>query len=448
MQQGAPFDIVIIDDDVLHARHLSRIATAYHLGTHHLGSSQIDPRGDALERAPLAQLAIIKSDDDTELVRRITLLHPDMTTIVLKDGSQAADVLACVRAGARDVLPADLSNPEALARLKRHFGQCRPRGASRSGDRLGAAPSTRFGLAGASAAMKQIRDTIERLGNSDTTTLIEGPTGVGKELVALALHNYGRRAGGPLIAVNCGATPDDLLEGEFFGYEKGAFSGAVNSYPGKLALADGGTLFLDEIGELSMAGQVKLLRALEAKQCYRLGGRKAHDFNIRIVAATNRRLEDEVAAGRFRSDLFYRIAVARIKVPKLVDRRADIAPLAQHFLHQIAAAAGTTPPRLDACAMAVLEAHDWPGNARELRNAIEVALINPEQGSLRQEDFAFLPKNNSRPSSTTAAQYQPVPELTISSIGQALHSASGNKSEAARILGCSRMTLYRHLRRN
>ncbi|UIP07831.1 sigma-54 dependent transcriptional regulator [Erythrobacter sp. SDW2] len=434
MQNGPVPDIVIIDDDMLHARHLGRIASAHHLACSHIGTSE-----NALAHAPAARMALINSGNNPDVVRRITARHPGMTTIVLGDRDRADHVVDCLRAGASDVLPTDLSHPEALARLKQHFGECRPReGAAdpKAGGDLG--------LAGESRAMERIRERIRLLSHGDTTTLIEGPTGVGKELVALALHRQSRRRTGPLIAVNCGAIPDDLIEGEFFGYEKGAFSGAVNSYPGKLALAHGGTLFLDEIGELSLSGQVKLLRAIEARQCYRLGGRQPHDFDIRIIAATNRKLEDEVAAGRFRSDLYYRIAVARIEVPPLAARPDDIVPLARFFLSEFSSAAGPVPG-LREDASKLLRSHGWPGNARELRNAIEVALLGCMDSQLSAGDFALdrkVPCAGNVPS-----ERAPAHALTASAIDRALQGCRGNKSEAARQLGCSRMTLYRHLHR-
>ncbi|WP_284124251.1 sigma-54 interaction domain-containing protein [Parerythrobacter aestuarii] len=426
-------DIVIIDDDALHARHLCRLAQA-----HHLQASRIDPRSYAVGEAPPAQLALIKSDRDAELVRDLTAQQPDMTTIVLGDSERADHIIACMRAGASDVVPADLSHPESLDRLHTHFGRCKPSSTSEGFE-------DPVGLAGESNAIDRLRQLVRKIGHSDTTCLIEGPTGAGKELVALGLHNCGARCGGPLVAVNCGAIPDDLVEGELFGYEKGAFSGAVNSYPGKLALAHGGTLFLDEIGELSLAGQVKLLRAIEARQCYRLGGREPLAFDVRIVAATNRDLESEVAAGRFRSDLYYRIAVARIKVPALAERRDDIAPLAEFFLREMAAASKLEAPTLSPCAIDALQGHSWPGNARELRNVIEVALISHEGGMLYAEDLSLPGNSPSVPQQSqveTAANGQ---GLTRSAIAEALRECDGNKSAAARTLGCSRMTLYRHL---
>ncbi|GAA4049601.1 sigma-54 dependent transcriptional regulator [Parerythrobacter jejuensis] len=444
MHGGSAIDIVIIDDDHAHARHLVRLARQ-----HNLNSSRWHPVKDDLAYVPSARLALVKGRNDAELVRHLSSRQPDLVTIVLGEDNGPAHILECMRAGASDFLPDNLSDPELVTRLAGHFGQCRA-----AADSPESTPTTcSFGLAGHSSAMDDVRQFISRLAPADATALIEGPTGSGKELVALALHRHGARSKGPLVAVNCGAIPDDLLEGELFGYEKGAFSGAVNTYPGKLALADGGTLFLDEIGELSPAGQVKLLRALEARQCYRLGGREPHDFDVRIVAATNRNLQAEVANGTFRSDLYYRIAVAQIRVPALVDRPDDIAPLARHFIADISQETGSKPRELAPAAKQSLENHTWPGNARELRNAIEVALINSETETLSAADFPQL--QNSPALAGRDAHHSPPPEgkrnvdeLDSHSVRNALHKACGNKSAAARLLGCSRMTVYRHLKRD
>lgn len=435
MRDDGAYDIVIIDDDALHTRHLRRLADAYSLAT-----SSLDPRRSRACDAPAARMAIIKSERDVELVHELTRQQPSMKTIVLGAFHRADRVIACMRAGASDVLPVDLADAEGRARLQDHLGRCKA-------ECHGTVPVGALGLAGASDEIRLIRTEILRLGPSEATCLIEGPTGAGKELVALGLHHCSRRASGPLVAINCGAIPDDLLEGELFGYEKGAFSGAVTSYPGKLALADGGSLFLDEIGELSPAGQVKLLRALEARQCYRLGGRQAASFDVRVIAATNRDLAAEVAAGRFRSDLYYRIAVARIPVPALAQRRDDIVPLAEHFLHQLGAPRRSTGPlRIAPCAKATLESHDWPGNARELRNVIEVALIGHSGDELVATDLPIVRPCEAKRRTTSDVRTAAPASLTDSDVIQALGQCNGNKSEAARLLGCSRMTLYRHLR--
>lgn len=437
MRDEGAFDIVIIDDDVLHARHLRRLADA-----HSLATSSLDPRRARACDAPAARMALIKSERDVELVGELTRHQPSIKTIVLGAANRVERVIACMRAGASDVLPVDLADAEGRARLQDHLGRCK------ADSHSGASVDT-LGLAGTSDAMNAIRAEIFRLGQSEATCLIEGPTGAGKELVALGLHHRSKRASGPLVAINCGAIPDDLLEGELFGYEKGAFSGAISSYPGKLALADGGTLFLDEIGELSAAGQVKLLRALEARQCYRLGGRQPASFDVRVIAATNRDLAAEVAAGRFRSDLYYRIAVARIPVPALARRRDDIVPLARHFLQQLGAprrAAG--PIRIAPCAEAALVAHDWPGNARELRNVVEVALIGHTGTELTAGDLPIVVLHTEADGAKAANRPMSPGSFTDDALADALDRCGGNKSEAARLLGCSRMTLYRHLQRS
>lgn len=451
MQQAPGCDVVIIDDDALHARQIARIATTHHLAVSRLASEE----GRFIQKTN-AQLAVITSRRDTQLLRRLKDHCPHMPAIVLgnrdkDDHERANHVLACLRAGASDVLPGDLSHPEALARLEVHFSQCaKGRNEAQTEDHA----TCQYGLAGRSEAMTCIRAMIAKLAGRDTTVLVDGPTGAGKELIALAIHRESRRSDGPLVAVNCAAIPNDLLEGEFFGYEKGAFSGAVASYPGKLALADGGTLFLDEIGEMSMMGQIKLLRALEARQCYKLGGREPHDFDVRIVAATNRDLNAEVAAGRFRSDLYYRIAVARIAVPPLAARPEDIAPLAQHFLQEIAHDQKGQIPHLSAEAIETLEAYAWPGNARELRNTIEVALINNTHGEINVSDLALPePHHEALQRLTILSTHRQTQtahatraSLSRGAIVDALRHCGGNKSAAARQLGCSRMTLYRHLK--
>ena len=304
-------------------------------------------------------------------------------------------------------------------------------------------------LVGESTELRQIREYTRRVAGSDITTLITGPTGSGKEVVALELHDQSQRRNGPLVAINCAAIPDELLEGELFGYERGAFTGATSAYPGKLALADGGTLFLDEIGELSLIGQAKLLRAIEARQCYRLGGRVPHSFDVRIITATNRDLEAEVTNGRFRNDLYYRVAVAQLQLTGLAERIADIGPLARHFLAELRPNAAGTLPTLSEEALQLLRSHDWPGNARELRNAMEVAMLSSsEQGIILPSDLPPAIRQRTsmpcqlNPDSSEASH----PALSTNAIRQALRNCAGNKSAAARALGCSRMTIYRHLR--
>lgn len=301
-------------------------------------------------------------------------------------------------------------------------------------------------LIGESEDLRRIRQYTRRVANSDITTVITGPTGSGKEVVALEMHEQSRRSSGPLVAINCAAIPDDLLEGELFGYEKGAYTGATSSHPGKLKLADKGTLFLDEIGELSLAGQAKLLRALETGEAYRLGSRVPTKFDIRIIAATNRDLCAEMEAGRFRSDLYYRIAVAKIELSPMAERRADILPIAQHFCQRIG---GTNQHRLhfsDNARDAMLH-YAWPGNARELRNCVELLTLTCIGREIRLNDLPDYVRQSALPthSEQQCANTQSGDEK--SRLMEALRLCGGNKSRAAEMLNCSRMTLYRKLAR-
>jgi transcriptional regulator with PAS, ATPase and Fis domain len=297
------------------------------------------------------------------------------------------------------------------------------------------------GLAGKSEAFLSLCSFVRRLAPTNVTVLVSGETGTGKELIAAMVHRLSKRARGPLVALNCAAIPDALIEGELFGYERGAFSGAIAGHPGKLKLADGGTLLLDEVGELSLAAQAKLLRAIETGEAYRLGARSPTRFDIRIIASTNRNLMREVAGGGFRADLYYRLAVAQLELPPLRVRTEDIAPIARHILMKLAIAADRPGMRLNDAAIRALEHHAWPGNARELRNVLEVALINTDGDCISARDLPFA----------NAACTPPVPTEVLAQgdekamLTDMLDKVQGNKSLAARALNCSRMTLYRRM---
>ncbi len=296
---------------------------------------------------------------------------------------------------------------------------------------------------GISEASNHVRRMIRRLAATSATTLIEGPTGTGKDIVALLLHRNSSRAKGPLVPINCAAIPDSLIEGELFGYEKGAFSSALRAYPGKFGLADGGTLFLDEVGELSLAAQVKILRALETGEIFSLGSMQPRRCSVRIVAATNRDLVREVAAQRFRSDLYFRLAVVKLQIPPLRTRRADIEPIARHLVRQIAREMNCREPVIQADAMLALERRDWPGNVRELRNALEHAMVvADDRERIHADDLppAVAPFEEAPPESLRRAD--PRTELLA-----ALRDCAGSKAHAARMLNISRTTLYRRLKR-
>jgi len=256
-----------------------------------------------------------------------------------------------------------------------------------------AAASERYKLVlGPSGTMRAVLDLAETAAGSSSTVLLLGESGTGKEVVARAIHQWSARSGGPFVAVNCTALSTELLESELFGHERGSFTGAVAQRKGRFELADGGTLFLDEVGEIPMAMQAKLLRVLQEREFERVGDAKTRRVDVRIVAATNRDLQQEVDAGRFRQDLYYRLGVFPIEVPPLRERIADIAPLAEHFLR--ASSHGTDRKlRLDRQALRQLEAYSWPGNVRELQNALERARIVAAGGTLRFDGLGGAPSS-------------------------------------------------------
>jgi len=312
-----------------------------------------------------------------------------------------------------------------------------------------------FGIVGASPPMRALTARIQRLAQTDTTVLVTGETGTGKERVAEVLHIAGRRASGPLVIVDCGALPETLIESELFGHERGAFTGAVSRVHGAFERASGGTLFLDEIGELPLDLQPKLLRALESREIRRIGGEQRLAVDCRVVAATNRDLSMEVARGTFREDLYHRLAVVTLKVPPLRDRLEDVPLLAAHLLRELGAdpASWLTVESLDA-----LTRHTWPGNVRELRNTLEraIALVEPfrPEGGPPSQASAAAPAS-AAPRATAidlnmplrAAKQRLVDEFERAYIGAMLKACRGNVSEAARRAKMDRMSIHRIIQR-
>jgi len=244
-------------------------------------------------------------------------------------------------------------------------------------------------IVGQSDAIQTVFDAVDQVAATDTTVLVQGETGTGKELVARAVHNRSRRADRMLVKVNCAALSSDLIESELFGHERGAFTGATKQHTGRFELADGGTLFLDEVGELPMATQAKLLRVLQEQEFERVGGSETISVDVRILAATNRDLEADVEAGRFRSDLYYRLNIFPIDVPPLRERAGDVPRLAHHFIDKFAARTGKTVQAISAGALAVLDRYNWPGNVRELANIVERAVILTRDEVIRAEHLSI-----------------------------------------------------------
>ena len=310
------------------------------------------------------------------------------------------------------------------------------------------------GIVGASEALKRTLAQIEAVARTPASVLIRGETGVGKEGIARAVHERCDRAANPLVKVNCASIPAELFESEFFGHVKGAFTNAHRDRTGRLQLADGGTLFLDEVGEIPLSLQGKLLRALQEREFERVGDDRTVNVDVRVIAATNRDLEAEIRAGRFREDLYYRLSVFPLDVPPLRERRDDIAPLARHFLDTICAELGRDPIRANKRQLAALEAHDWPGNVRELKNVIERAVILTA-GSRLELDAVFTPSASPQPGVLapaggeilTEAEFR---ELEKANLRAALEQAGGRVSGpggAAALLGIKPSTFTYRLQK-
>jgi transcriptional regulator with GAF, ATPase, and Fis domain len=306
------------------------------------------------------------------------------------------------------------------------------------------------------AAVKDAR----KVAATNTTVLLTGESGTGKEVLARAIHQGSPRADGPFVALNCAALPETLVESELFGHERGAFTGADRLKRGRFELAAGGTLFLDEIGELTAAAQAKLLRVLQERRYERVGGAATLEANVRLIAATNRDPEHAVAEGRLREDLYYRLAVFRIHLPALRERGEDVLLLADHFVHELGAKIGKAEPGLSRAARDLLLAHSWPGNIRELQNAIERALILAQDELIAAEHLAIVarpPRDGAVPAVTAPAVAAPPTETATSTltvaeqekrlIVDALRRTGGNKARAAAALGLSPTQLLRRLRR-
>lgn len=302
-------------------------------------------------------------------------------------------------------------------------------------------------LVGEGARMKEIFEFLARVAPSDSTVLIEGESGTGKELAARALHRNGRRSGKPFVAINCAAIPETLLETELFGHERGAFTGAAGQKKGRLEVADGGVVFLDEIGELAPALQVKLLRVLQEREFERVGGTHPIKIDVRLIAATNRDLEQAVRKKEFRQDLYYRLAVVKLTMPSLRERREDIPMLARHFIQKDAKRCKVKPKPLSREAMAALVRYEWPGNVRELENAIERALVMGSSDTILLEDLPESLLEQNSPAEMHEGRYHAsVKELKKQLIADAVQQTGGNYVEAAGILGVHPNYLHRLIR--
>jgi DNA-binding NtrC family response regulator len=381
-----------------------------------------------------------------ELLQAVRRGQPDVPVVMLTAHGTVGSAVEALKQGAFDYLTKPF-DPEEIRRVMEKAVSTRRLAASEA--RLPDDESPEPLLVGESASLAEVRHVIARVAPTPATVLITGESGTGKEIVARSLHRASAVRAGPFVKVNCAAIPEGLLESELFGYEKGAFTGAAARKPGRFELADGGTLFLDEIGEMPLSAQPKLLRAIQEGRFYRVGGTETVHVSVRLVAATNRDLREEVRAGRFREDLFYRLHVVPIELPALRERSEDIPMLARLFLERFAAKLHRPVTGIDPAAMDALRLHPWPGNIRELENAIERATLMCDGATLLVRDLP--PELQAAPKVTAAGADGGTPlreriraatrRIERDAILEALRLTDGNVTKAARELGLSRRGL-------
>jgi len=447
--------VLVVDDDASVRAMVSKLLTrgGYEVVEAQDGVEAIEVLGARPIDLVITDLNMPRADG-LQVLRHTREKHPKIPVLILTGENSIRDCVEAMRAGAFNFLTkpfhaADLS--EIVRQALRARG---PQTGAVQGDDSG---QPQVALIGVSAALRAVIDAVERMAHTSSTVLITGESGTGKEVVARLLHGTSGRASGPLVAINCGAIPEALMESEMFGHAKGSFTGATEARAGLFLQANGGTLFLDEIAELPLALQVKLLRVLQERQVTPVGDNRARAVDVRIIAATNRDLETMVREGTFRADLYYRLDVLPIHLPALRERREDIPLLVQHFLQSMNRRFDREVS-LDDAALSLMKSYGWPGNVREMENLLERLVVLNRSGAISIAELPSRLTSGTMASVTVAAAtvdlgkggidlQAAVAEFEDSLIQRALRLAEGNKTRAAELLGLSRTTLLDKIKR-
>ncbi len=445
--------ILVVDDDRVLLSTLERLLRREGFEVTACG----DPES-ALEQVREQAPHLVVSDlmmpglDGIELLRRVRGIAPETEVLLITGHATVELAVEAMRQGAYDFIQKPVERDQLLRVVERALDkQALSSENRRLRDRLAELDSPSR-MIGASPSMTELKRMVAHVAPSDLPVLITGESGTGKEMVADLLHGLSRRSAGRAIKISCAAIPENLLESELFGYERGAFSGAAASKPGRFELADGGTLFLDEIGEMSGAMQAKLLRVLQDGCLQRLGSTRDVHFDARLVCATNLNIAQAIHEKKFREDLYHRINVIEIEVPPLRDRVEDIPLLTAHFLKVHAAPLGLPPRSISPEAVEMLSHYPWPGNVRELENVVQRAAVMAQGPVLRAEDLRFSAARKSPQAGPSSEGLHIPPGTPLSEVEElliedALRRSGGDKERAARLLGVSARTLYRRVRR-
>jgi DNA-binding NtrC family response regulator len=443
------WEILVVDDEPVMRESLAEwlMEDGYSVDTAASGK-------DAVARAREKDYAIYFLDlkmppgiDGIETMLEIRKLHPEASVIIMTAYATVDTAITAMKEGAQEYVVKPCS-PEEISLLVGRIIKVKNLQRENFILRKKLTRHYRFqDIISKSAKMIEIFDLIREIASLRSTVLIQGGSGTGKELVARAIHYSGSRADKPFVAVSCGALAETLLESELFGHEKGSFTGAGERKPGKFELADGGTLFLDEIGDISPKLQVDLLRVLQERSFFRVGGSEEVTVDVRVIAATRVNLQEAVAAGHFRDDLFYRLNVINIEIPPLRERREDIPLLAHDFIERLSHELGKEVDEINEGALKLLFDYDWPGNVRELENAVERALVTAKGHVLTEDDFTFLRRAQQNGNGWVAPDNVALDEVQKQVIMATLRRTGGNVKEAASTLGIDRSTLYDRMRK-
>jgi DNA-binding NtrC family response regulator len=442
------WQILVVDDEEVMCESLAAWLRedGYHVDTASSGR-------DAVEKAQKRDYAIYFVDlkmpggmDGIETMMQIRRLHPDASIIIITAYATVDTAITAIKEGAQEYIVKPC-NPEEISMLVGRI--LKVKRLQRENTILRKKLSRQYSfhdVISKNAKMHAVLELAQEISSLRSTVLIQGESGTGKEMVARAIHYSGDRAANPFIAVSCAALAETLLESELFGHEKGAFTGANAQKRGKFELADSGTIFLDEIGDISSKLQCDLLRVLQERSFYRVGGSEEVRVDARVIAATHVDLRQAVADGKFREDLFYRLNVIEIRIPTLRERREDVPLLARHFLDRLSHELGKDVGDFSEGALKVLMDHNWPGNVRELENAIERAVVTCRGRVLTEEDLGFLAQNGvTKPWSIPAGMT--LQEMERQAIAATLNRTGGNIKEAATQLGIDRSTMYEKIKR-
>ncbi len=443
------WEILVVDDE-----EIARESMAAWMREDGYAVDAVASGREAIEKARTKEYAIYFIDlkmpgglDGIETMMEIRKMQPDASVIIITAYATVDTAITAMKEGAQEYVVKPCNPAEISLVVGRII---KVKNLQRENIILRKKLSRQYSfhdIISKNARMNEIFDLIREIASLKSTVLIQGESGTGKELVARAIHFSGDRAEKPFISVSCAALAETLLESELFGYEKGAFTGAVAQKKGKFEIAEGGTIFLDEIGDISPKLQIDLLRVLQERKFYRVGGSEEIQVDVRVIAATNRNIQLDAQEGRFREDLFYRLNVINIQIPPLRDRREDIPLLARHFIDRLSPELKKNVADISEDALKVLMGHAWPGNTRELENAIERAMVSSRGAVLQNDDFDFLTVGAGEAKDWKIPKNVSLDEVEKQVIISTIRQTGGNIKQAASILGIDRSTLYDRIKK-